>query len=50
MIGDTMPTRVLITGDRKWSPTLLVSRILDRLVTRYGADLVVVHGDSARMD
>jgi hypothetical protein len=38
-----MPTRVIITGDRKWSPTLLVGRIVDRLVKRYGADLLVVH-------
>jgi hypothetical protein len=45
-----MPIRVIITGDRKWSPTLLVGRIVDRLVVRYGDDLVVVHGAGEGID
>jgi hypothetical protein len=45
-----MPIRVIITGDRKWAPTLLVGKIVDRLVTRYGAGLVIVHGDAEGID
>jgi YspA, cpYpsA-related SLOG family len=45
-----VPTRIIITGDRKWSPTLLVGRIVDRLVARYGADLVIVHGAGEGID
>jgi hypothetical protein len=39
-----MPTRVIITGSRSWSPRDLVRSILVRLVTRFGEELVVVHG------
>jgi hypothetical protein len=45
-----MPARIIITGDRKWSPTLLVGRIVERPVVRYGSDVVVVHGDAAGID
>lgn len=42
--------RVLITGDRSWQCKALADRVVTRLVARYGADLVVVHGGAAGVD
>jgi hypothetical protein len=42
--------RILITGDRHWACTPLVERILDRLIARYGRDLVIVHGGAPGVD
>lgn len=43
----TVPTRVLITGSRAWSCLDLALRIVNRLLARYGPDLLIVHGDCA---
>jgi hypothetical protein len=42
--------RILVTGDRFWACHQLAASILRRLVTRYGPDLVIVHGDSTGVD
>jgi YspA, cpYpsA-related SLOG family len=36
--------RILITGDRHWSCTDLAERVVNRLIAKYGYDLVIVHG------
>jgi hypothetical protein len=37
--------RVIVTDDRTWHCDALASRVVDRLVARYGRDeLVIVHG------
>jgi hypothetical protein len=42
--------RILITGDRYWACHKLAAEILRRLITRYGPDLVIVHGDATGVD
>jgi YspA, cpYpsA-related SLOG family len=42
--------RILITGDRHWRCTDLAERIVNRLIVRYGPDLVVIHGGAAGVD
>jgi hypothetical protein len=42
--------RILITGDRSWACHKLATTILDRLIARYGPDLVIVHGDATGVD
>jgi YspA, cpYpsA-related SLOG family len=42
--------RVLIIGDRFWECKALADRVVARLVARYGADLVVVHGGAPGVD
>jgi hypothetical protein len=41
---------ILITGDRHWRCDDLAEQIINRLLARYGADLVVVHGGAAGVD
>jgi YspA, cpYpsA-related SLOG family len=42
--------RILVTGDRHWPCTELAERILNRLIGRYGPDLVIVHGGAPGVD
>jgi YspA, cpYpsA-related SLOG family len=42
--------RILVTGDRHWRCDELAERILTRLLARYGADIVVVHGGAPGLD
>jgi hypothetical protein len=43
--------RVIITGDRAWHCDELATRVVARLVSRYGRDgLVLVHGGAAGVD
>jgi hypothetical protein len=42
--------RILITDDRHWGCTDLAGRIVNRLIARYGPDLVVVHGGACGVD
>jgi hypothetical protein len=45
-----MSVRVLVSGDRHWNCADLARRVVTRLVERYGADLIVVHGDARGVD
>lgn len=50
LIG-TMPTRIIITGDRHWGCFALAEAIIHRLAERYGwDDLVIVHGAATGVD
>jgi hypothetical protein len=42
--------RILITGDRHWSCDDLAKQIVNRLLARYGPELVVVHGGAPGVD
>jgi hypothetical protein len=42
--------RIVIGGDRFWSCRDLAADVLRRLVRRYGADIVVVHGGGNGVD
>jgi YspA, cpYpsA-related SLOG family len=42
--------RILITGDRHWRCDDLAEQVLNRLLARYGPDLVVVHGGAPGVD
>jgi hypothetical protein len=42
--------RILITGDRHWRCDELAEQVLNRLLARYGPDLVVVHGGAPGVD
>lgn len=44
------PVRVIVTGDRHWSPGDLAVRILRRLKDRHGDALVIVHGSATGID
>lgn len=37
--------RIIICGSRKWRNTQAIHQEIDRLHTRYGDELVIVHGD-----
>jgi hypothetical protein len=41
---------ILITGDRHWACTDLAERVVNRLIAKYGYDLVVVHGGACGVD
>jgi hypothetical protein len=45
-----MAMRVIISGDRNWFCPDLARRVVARLVGRFGADLIVVHGNAAGVD
>lgn len=45
-----MPTRVIVTGDRGWPCYALAERVVERLLARHGAGLVVVGGDGPGVD
>jgi hypothetical protein len=36
--------RIIVTGDRFWVCNPLAAAILERLIARYGSDIVIVHG------
>jgi hypothetical protein len=42
--------RILVTGDRHWPCADLAERILNRLIGRYGPDLVIAHGGAPGVD
>lgn len=42
--------RILITGDRFWNCHVLAAGVLQRLIDRYGRELVIVHGDATGVD
>jgi hypothetical protein len=42
--------RIVITGDRAWSCDELAMAVLQRLITRYGRDIVIIHGGSPGVD
>jgi hypothetical protein len=42
--------RVIVTGDRHWNVPELAEDVINRLLARYGPDLVIVHGGAAGID
>ena len=42
--------RIVITGDTGWECRELASRVLRRLVARYGRDIVIIHGNEPGVD
>jgi hypothetical protein len=42
--------RVLVTGDRRWYAPDLAVQVVNRLLCRYGPDLVIVHGAATGID
>lgn len=42
--------RIVITGDTGWECRELASRVLRRLVARYGPDIVIIHGNESGVD
>ena len=42
--------RILITGDRAWVCDDLAMVVLNRLIARYGRDIVIIHGDEPGVD
>jgi hypothetical protein len=42
--------RIVVTGDRAWSCDELAVTVVQRLIARYGRDIVIVHGGSPGVD
>jgi hypothetical protein len=42
--------RVLVTGDRHWYAPDLARQVVNRLLARYGPDLVIVYGVATGID
>lgn len=42
--------RILVTGDRAWACDDLAMVVLNRLIARYGRDIVIVHGGCPGVD
>jgi hypothetical protein len=42
--------RVIVTGDRRWYAPDLAVQVVNRLLFRYGPDLVIVHGAAEGID
>ncbi len=42
--------RILVTGDRNWACRELAKSVIERLIARYGRDLVIVHGAATGVD
>ncbi len=42
--------RILVTGDRHWNCTDLAERVVNRLLARYGPDMVIIHGGACGVD
>ena len=42
--------RILVTGDRHWNCTDLAARVVNRLVARYGPDMVIINGGACGVD
>jgi hypothetical protein len=47
---DMRTVRILITGERHWRCDNLAAQIMNRLLVRYGPELVVVHGGAPGID
>lgn len=45
-----MSVRLIISGDRNWNCDDLSRRVVAQLVERFGADLILVHGDARGVD
>ena len=43
LVGYYLHMRILIASDRHWRCNDLAKQIINRLLARYGADLVIVH-------
>jgi hypothetical protein len=43
-------TRILAVGDRNWHCPDSAEKIVGRLLARYGADLLIVHGGESGVD
>ena len=48
--GYYLDMRILITGERHWTCHELAEAVLNRLIVRYGPNLVVVHGGACGVD
>jgi hypothetical protein len=48
--GYYLDMRILITGERHWTCYELAEAVLNRLVARYGPNLVIVHGGACGVD
>ncbi len=46
----TLDMRILVTGDRHWRCDELAERVVNRLLARYGPDLVIIHGGAPGVD
>ena len=42
--------RIIVTGDRNWNALELAEEVLNRLLARYGPNLVIVHGAATGID
>jgi hypothetical protein len=42
--------RIVVTGDRRWYAPELAEQVLNRLLLRYGPDLVIVHDGDTGID
>jgi hypothetical protein len=42
--------RILVTGDRHWRSPALTDEVVNRLLARYGPDLVIIHGGAPGAD
>jgi hypothetical protein len=42
--------RIIVTGDRNWFAPDLAEQVLNRLMVRYGPNLVIVHGAATGID
>jgi hypothetical protein len=45
-----MNMRIVCAGDKDWSYPNLATRILRRLVARYGRDIIIIHGNEPGVD
>jgi hypothetical protein len=50
LLGYVPDTRILVPGDRYWRCDDLADQIVNRLLTRYGPDPVIVHGGAPAVD
>jgi YspA, cpYpsA-related SLOG family len=48
--GYDLDMRILITGERHWTCREVAETVLNRLVARYGPNLVVIHGGACGVD
>jgi hypothetical protein len=42
--------RIIVTGDRNWYASDMAEVVVNRLLARYGPDLVIVHGGATGID
>ncbi len=48
--GYSVYMRILVAGDRNWVCRDLAKSVIERLIARYGRDLVIVHGAATGVD